>query len=420
MDQPSRASPYVVVSSLVGPGGAPRHTADMIRALVAADHPVSIIETRNAVLAPLLADLNISCTHLPLPEDGTAQSLFTAWRRALKPYRGARAQRTHRLILPRCAGGCSLAILLALRSLFPRLYTIEHTMPDVLHHGGWRPVPDLQRRRSLGWRGKRWLEAHCLHRSIAVCQAVRDAVIQTYALPADLVRACPNWVDVERFVPDDEAGRAIRRQLGLAPEAFVVGYLGRLSREKRLDLLVRGFVAFAAAQHRPVALLLVGNGPLEQALHKLVAQLGAGELVHFVPWIDNAPAWYNAMDLLALTSATEGLPLVVLEAMACGRLVLAPPVGGVRECLDDQVSGFVVAMDQPEQVAAALTAIAALPQARREEIAVAARAIAFARFRPQVALAQLLTALDAIPAARRAAQALAPIDRKVIHTESRA
>jgi glycosyltransferase involved in cell wall biosynthesis len=103
-------------------------------------------------------------------------------------------------------------------------------------------------------------------------------------------------------------------------------------------------------------LLIAGQGPLEGQLRQQAVQLGIANRLHFVGWRSDIPALLAAADLLVLTSASEGMPNVVLEAMAAARPVVATDIHGLRELLGDDPQQVV----PPDDVAAFVDAVTLL------------------------------------------------------------
>jgi protein-tyrosine-phosphatase len=134
----------------------------------------------------------------------------------------------------------------------------------------------------------------------------------------------------------------VRRELGIDPKAIVIGTAGRLSPVKGHSSLLRA--ACLILQRRPDArFLIVGSGPLHDALVEQASRLGiAGACVFTGPQHD-AHELIAAMDVFVLPSLAEGIPMALLEAMALGTPVVATAVGGVPEVIEDRVSGMLVA-----------------------------------------------------------------------------
>ncbi|MFG2649049.1 glycosyltransferase [Streptomyces sp. NPDC048436] len=157
----------------------------------------------------------------------------------------------------------------------------------------------------------------------------------------------PNGVETERFWPVD--ARTARTALDLEGQAPLVVCVGRLCRQKGQDLLLRAWAA--VTERMPLArLVLVGDGPDAAALR---AQAPAS--VRFVGAARDATPWYQAADVVVMPSRWEGMALVPLEAMACGRPVVVTDVDGACESLPPElVPHGLVPPEDPEALARAL------------------------------------------------------------------
>lgn len=374
--------PYIIVGGTTEPGGLHIHTADLARALDSAGHPVCIISTCQDYFSQLLADTRVKVVAISLPERGAGIRLFWRWWRALRCYEGPVA------ILCRGEGGTTpLPILAALRCCFRGLYTIEHGLPN--------PRNDAL---SLCMRIKDWLACRMIRRSVAVSDAVRTSIIQTFRFQPARIATCHNWVDVDRFRPDQADREEMRIHHGIGPDCFLVGYVGRLAPEKRVDLLLRAFAAFRTNSPRPTKLAIIGDGWKAAELCALAESLGLKESVLFVGWVEDALRWHRAFDLSVLPGL-EGLPLTVLEAMACGTLCLAHSVGGSVECIEHGRNGFLAALDRPEWIANWISKAVHLSDADRRIMKAAARKTVVERFHVRDRLALLLEELGADMAA---------------------
>lgn len=153
----------------------------------------------------------------------------------------------------------------------------------------------------------------------------------------------PNAIEPGEY-EREQSRDAARRALGLRGDRFVIGVVGRFSIEKGVDRAVR-MIASLRQRHRHVELHLVGGGAEHDKLKRLAQELDVDDAVVFHGWQTALKPYYEMMDMLLLPSHTEGLPNVVLEAMAMGVPVAATDVGGVRELLDDGQAGVVLAQD---------------------------------------------------------------------------
>lgn len=185
----------------------------------------------------------------------------------------------------------------------------------------------------------------------------------------------PRGIALERFRPL-HSRQEVRRRLGTAPTAPVLVAVGRLSREKRPDRLLR--VARAVAERMPdVELWVVGDGPERP---KVEAAAGSPHLrVRILGIRDDVADLLAAADLLLLTSDTEGIPGVVLEAAAMELPAVATRVGGVAECITDGETGLLVDPGEEERMARVAAELLADPE-RRRALGIAARRRAVAEF----------------------------------------
>ena len=171
---------------------------------------------------------------------------------------------------------------------------------------------------------------------IGVADAHAEHLVQNERFPAEKVNTIYNGVDCDRFAPQDAS--AIRRELGIAADAPVVGILAALRPEKNHELFLAGAKEIRAAL--PAAqFIVVGDGPKRPELEQLAADLGIADAVHFVGSRSDVPALLAACDIVALTSHNEASPVSILEALACGVPVVASNVGSVRETVVDGETG---------------------------------------------------------------------------------
>ncbi len=194
-------------------------------------------------------------------------------------------------------------------------------------------------------------------RLVAVSPEVRDELVSLGVAPPEKFSVIRLGLDLERRVPGGEGDDALRRELGIAPASFVVGWVGRMTAIKRVpDLLA----AFAALRDRGVdaRLCLVGDGPDRELLERRARELGVSEETLFVGYRRELGAYYELFDVLVLTSANEGTPVVAIEALAAGTPVVATDVGGVSDVVSDGVDGMLVAAGDVEAVASALERLA--------------------------------------------------------------
>jgi glycosyltransferase involved in cell wall biosynthesis len=158
--------------------------------------------------------------------------------------------------------------------------------------------------------------------------------MERLGVPAAKIRVLRNGVDLNRFRPDGR--NEARRDLGLEGSTLlIVGHLRPTKGHER--------VLQAMTKLPDFNLLIVGDGPLRRSIEVMSQTLSIGDRVRFCGQMsqDELIRYYTAADALILASDREGMPNVVLEALACGTPVVATPVGGVPEVLTESVAGVV-------------------------------------------------------------------------------
>lgn len=196
---------------------------------------------------------------------------------------------------------------------------------------------------SYNWRARlytaldqRWLKR--FHRIVAVSETVRDQVLGL-GLPASGVLFIDNGIDVGRFNGDQDRLN-VRRRLGLPVNNLIVGSIGRLVPEKGYERLLRA--AKTVVQHRPdVRFVIVGEGQERPTLEALREQLGLQDHVCLLGQRNDVPELLKAFDLFVMSSVSEGLPMVILEAMAAGKAVVSTGVGAIPEVLEHGRCGLL-------------------------------------------------------------------------------
>lgn len=177
-------------------------------------------------------------------------------------------------------------------------------------------------------RVEHWL-APWFQNFVCVSQSVADFCAQTAHLPREKLLVIPNGVDVSRF---RDAQPADGSALGLpAGRQFLIS-IGRLDQQKGFDWLLPQLPRIFAAQPN-LDLLIVGEGPERGRLQAQAAELNIRNRIHFLGWRADVPPLLKLADLLLLPSRWEGMPNVLLEAMAAGLPVVSTPVEGAAEIL---------------------------------------------------------------------------------------
>jgi len=240
--------------------------------------------------------------------------------------------------------------------------------PHVVHTHGYRPdVVDAGAARGLGipsvttvhgftggdWKNRvyeglqrrayRWFDA-----VVAVSRALRDELVQR-GIPSDRVHVVQNaWRETEPVLDR----RAARRALGLSERGFLVGWAGRLTREKGADVLLD---ALAHLKDLPIKVSMLGAGPEESALLARARRLGVERKLCWHGLVPGAGSRFAAFNVFVLSSRTEGTPMVLFEAMAAGVPIVASRVGGVPDVISE-AEAVLVAPDDPVALAGQIRA----------------------------------------------------------------
>ncbi|WP_201313960.1 glycosyltransferase [Dyella sp. EPa41] len=201
------------------------------------------------------------------------------------------------------------------------------------------------------------------HAVVAVSQALADKAVALGVDPSR-VHVIYNGVEPNLFSPGSR--REARERLRLAQDERLLLYVGNLKDSKGcLDLLET--FPHVLTTHPDTRLLFIGTGPCKDALLQRAAALGCADRVRLVGAIEHFALgdWFRAANLLCLPSHNEGVPNVVLEAMACGTPVVATRVGGIPEVLPDHAGMLVPAHDRIALRGALIAALAAAWDAQR-------------------------------------------------------
>ena len=151
-----------------------------------------------------------------------------------------------------------------------------------------------------------------------------------------------HFVDFTKFV--------VKRKID--ERANVVGYVGRFSEEKGILNLVKS-IPLLLRRRKDIYFVLCGDGELSNKIRSIIQYQGLDAHVNLTGWISQkeVPNFLNNFKLLVIPSYTEGLPNIMLEAMACGTPVLATPVGAIPDIIKDGETGFLLKSNDPKHIA---------------------------------------------------------------------
>ncbi len=174
----------------------------------------------------------------------------------------------------------------------------------------------------------------------AVSHSIHDFLTTKEKIEPERVSVVYNGVDPIRFPYRSCADPAAKVDLGLPPEAFVIGGIGRLHPQKNFPLFLEIAREALQWQHH-LRFVIAGDGPLKADLQMLINGYGLADHVKLLGFVSDTSRLFPALDLLMMTSDYEGLPLTLLEAMSSGVVTLCSAVDGIREIIVDKRNGFL-------------------------------------------------------------------------------
>ncbi|RIH89743.1 GDP-mannose-dependent alpha-(1-6)-phosphatidylinositol monomannoside mannosyltransferase [Meiothermus luteus] len=211
-----------------------------------------------------------------------------------------------------------------------------------------------------------------------VSQAGLERYLKVGAIPKGRGLYIPNGVDTRRFAPDPEARLALRREMGVQEE-FIWLAVGRFAPAKDYPNLLQAFREVSQA-HPAARLWLVGQGPLLEPMKGLAQSMGLEDKVRFLGARGDVPGLMNAADAYVMSSAWEGMPMVLLEAAAVGLPIVATDVGGNREVVEQGENGLLVSPKDSSRLAMAMRALMERPAEERTRMGQAGRALVLQRY----------------------------------------
>ena len=256
-----------------------------------------------------------------------------------------------------------------------RLVVIEHLIADPPPAeveeeagigGALRPLFGWRARhmRTMRWQG--WLA----HATICVSEAVRRRLVDEYQYPASRTITIRNGIDCRQYQPR-EPTQNIASPGDPNVSAVTLVCAARLSSAKRIDVLLEA-LAMLPGDFVPWRCRILGAGPLEAELRARTNLLGLSERVTFVGYVEDVRPYLRQADLFVLSSDKEGLPLALLEAMACGLPAVVTEVGGTGEVVVHHETGLLVKRGDPEELARGIGYLLA-DSGAREKMGLAAR-----------------------------------------------
>ena len=240
--------------------------------------------------------------------------------------------------------------------------------------------------------------AHASDALVAVSPEVRDDLVQLGVAPAEKFVVVRLGIPLAERLDDESAAVDYRQLYGIPQDAFVVGWVGRMTGVKDSGAVLRTVGALRARGVNAVV-CMVGDGPDREPLEQLAHELGIARACYFAGYQPDVGGFYRLFDAFFLPSVNEGTPVSAIEALATGTPVVANRVGGVPDVVRDGVDGYLVEPGDVEGAAERLDLLARDP-ALRERLGAAGRE----RVRARYAVTRLVDDVDRLYRALLAAK----------------
>jgi glycosyltransferase involved in cell wall biosynthesis len=351
MGEASRISVYQVISSfrpLIG--GAERATETLSRGLISHGVKTETLTAWHAGLSRSECIQEIPVRRLGVGGSGKLRALSFAlhtfyW--IVKHGRSVPIVHTQNIDTPLLLG------------MLLKLFARKHWVVTIQ---GEPPIL-AKRRTSLGRLRLRLMRRLADHFT-AITGENERALLEEGISPQHISRI-PNGIDTDYFRPPQlEERQALRVQYGCGPHDVILLYMGRLIFRKRVDLLLRAFAKLEPMSEAQC--IVVGGGEEAESLEALALELKLGSRVRFIGPVDNVRDFYWLSDVFVLPSRFEGLPVALLESMACGMAVLVTRSPGNLQAVKDGINGLTCDIDDLDALSQRLRALVRDAQLRRE------------------------------------------------------
>jgi glycosyltransferase involved in cell wall biosynthesis len=314
----------------LGKGGAEYQLYELLRGLDRRRFaPTVFVLAAHGHWVEPIRELGIEVREIP----GSRSADLSRLQRLRAQLRGLRPQVLHTILW---SGNC-YGRLAAIGLGIPVVITAERNLIA-------RPPWQVRLERLLD----RWTDCYLVN-----SHAIAEALVRRQGLPGSKMRVVHNGIDLASVPPLAPDRRAARQGLGFDPARRLVAGVGRLEEQKDYPTFLAAAARVAAAAP-DVDFVVAGAGSLRGELEALADRHGLGTRLRFLGLRHDVPALLAGVDVLALTSRWEGLPNVVIEAMATGAVAVATDVGGCRELIAHGETGLIVPPGEPEAVARAV------------------------------------------------------------------
>lgn len=313
-------------------GGLQRLVVDISRHLDKSRYQVTVCALREGgILEDELINNNINIIKLPVARNGV--DYLTFW----KLYKILRDERPHIIhthnTQPFVEG--SLAAFLA-------------RVPVCIHTEHGRQFPDKKR-----YMFAEWLFSHYVDQIVAVSESAKKDLVKYEKISGNKIQVIMNGIDGNKYSRSIDRNKKLKELAIDNNYDFIMGFAGRLSREKGLTYLLKA-MSIIVRKYPKTLLLIAGEGGLMADLQRETEQLNLNSNVMFLGPRSDIPEIMNILDMFVLPSLREGLPLVLLEAAAASLPIVATDVGGSKNVVKDGANGLLVKSQDEQSLAKAI------------------------------------------------------------------
>lgn len=195
-----------------------------------------------------------------------------------------------------------------------------------------------------------------VHKFIVVSEVLRERLIKIHKIAPEKVIVIPNGVEIEEYNPDRIDSFKIRNELSLDNNTCIIGAIGRLVWQKGLEYFIES-AKFVLEVFSNAKFLIVGEGELKNKLENLAKQLKLDNNILFLGFRKDISEILGNLDIFVLPSIREGMPIIILEAMAMAKPIVASNIEGVREQIINDKTGVLVPAKNPKALAEAIISL---------------------------------------------------------------
>lgn len=280
------------------------------------------------------------------------------------------------IICTHTAKAGTLGRIAAILALVGRKRKIFHTFHGHVFHGYFSPA------KTRLFILIEQILARFTDRLIAVSENTRQELIGYGVARPEKIAVIPLGLDLQPFASSERHRGELRAELGISESAVTIGLVARLVPIKGIAFFLQAIAALAKSDAN-IRAVIVGDGELRAALEQQSEELGIGAIVQFLGFRKDLARIYADLDIVALSSLNEGLPVSIIEAMSAARIVVATRVGGVPNLITENETGFLASPADADAFAQALSrAMEARPRWAQIGARSSCRAFALRRIPP--------------------------------------